>query len=152
MVGARKLAIARDYIFDHLPDQPRVISARVGRLMGWFRPFQTADFDVLFERRIHSQVRGGLWAHWAVSAGAVAGAVVLRRRGETLLPTLSLVGVSLWTAASTFGITRYRIGADVALLVLAAVGAGRLMDRWRSPAAPAPVTEPEPAATEPHDR
>ena len=77
-----------------------------------------------------------LWAHWAASAFAVAGAVILRHRRESILPTLAMVGLALWTAAFTFGITRYRIGADVAVIVLAAVTVGHLLDRLRP--------EPEP--------
>lgn len=130
VVAARKLDIAQDYIFAHLSDAPRVAAARVGRLFGVFRPYQTADFDVLFERRVHNHVRIGLWAHWVASAFAVAGAVVLRRRGETLLPTMAFIAVAALTAAVSFGITRYRVGADVAVLVLAAVAAGALADRW----------------------
>jgi hypothetical protein len=131
-IGARKLEIARDYIADHLGEQPKVVSARVGRLFGLFRPFQTADFDVLFERRIDRHVRLGLWAHWAASIVAVAGTAVLWSRRESVLPTLTMIGLAAWTAAVTFGITRYRVGADVAIIVLAAVAVGCLADRLRS--------------------
>ena len=141
-VGARKMEIARDYIFDHLSDQPKVVSARIGRLLGLYRPFQTADFDVLFERRIDRQVRLGLWAHWAASAFAVVGAVILRRRRESLLPTLVMIGLAMWTAAITFGITRYRIGADVAVIVLASVTVGYLINRlWPRSTSPVPVEQ-----------
>ena len=129
VVAARKLDIARDYVLAHLGESPKVVAARVGRLFGVFRPGQTMDFDVLFERRVRSHVGVGLWAHWAASAFAVAGAVILRRRRETLLPTLSLVAAAVLTAAVSFGITRYRVGADVAVLVLAAVAAGALVER-----------------------
>lgn len=130
VVGAHKLSIAQDYILDHINEVPKVVAARVGRLFGVFRPFQNADFDVFFERRVRSHVQLGLWAHWGVSLCAVAGAVILRRRGETLWPTLGMVTVAVLTAAASFGITRYRVGADVALLVLASVAVGTLADRW----------------------
>ncbi len=130
VIGTVKLEAANDYIQDHLGEVPRVVAARVGRTFGLFRPLQTADFDVLFERRVRSHVRAGLFAHWIVMAGAIAGAIGLRRRRETLLPTLAVVATSLWTAAITIGITRYRVAADVSFVVLAAVAAEHLVNRY----------------------
>ncbi len=141
VVGAHKLDVALDHITSHPGDQPRVVAARVGRLWGLFRPFQTADFDVFFERRPRRAVDAGLWIHWLTMAAAVLGAVSLRRRGITLVPTLAFVAVATWTAAISFGITRYRIGADVALVVLAGVAAGELLDRFR-PAASSVTAAP----------
>ena len=39
-------------------------------------------------------------------------------------------GTSILTAAMTFGIARYRVGADVVFVVLAAMGVGALLDRY----------------------
>lgn len=133
VVGAHKLDIAVSYIGDHLADQPRVVAARVGRLWGVYRPIQTADFDVFFERRPRLAVDVALWWHWATLALAAAGAVILHRRGVTLVPALAFVVLATWTAAITFGITRYRIGADVALVVLAAVAVDHLLGRVTRP-------------------
>ena len=130
--GAHKLGIARDYIVDHLAEQPKVIAARIGRLFGLFRPFQNADFDVFFERRLASAVDASVWLGWLVGGLAVAGAAVMRRRGHTLLPCGALVAATAVTAAVTFGISRYRAGADVALVVLASVAVGAAIDRWSS--------------------
>ena len=134
-IGADKLNRARRYIGDHLSQQPQVAAARVGRLFGLFRPFQTADFDVFLERRIQNHVRAGLWSHWALSLLAVGGAVVLWRRRLPLWPSASLIATAALTAAATFGITRYRSGADVAIVVLTGIALGALLDRWR----PAPA-------------
>ena len=131
VVGAHKLAIARDYIEDHLDEQPKVVAARVGRLFGVFRPFQNADFDVFFERRLNGAVKSAVWINWLVCAAAVAGAVVMRRRRFTLLPCGALIAASAAAAAISFGITRYRVSADVAMIVLAAVALGAALDRWR---------------------
>lgn len=140
VVGAAKLDRALRYIGDHLGRQPGVATARVGRLFGLFRPFQTADFDVFFERRIDWHVRAGLWAHWALSLLAVGGAVVLRRRRRPIWPSMALIGTAAATAAVSFGITRYRVGADVAIVMLAGVALGLLLDRWKpSP----PPNEPD---------
>jgi hypothetical protein len=133
VIGAAKMERATEYIGDHLSDQPKVIAARVGRLLGLYRPFQTADFEVFFERRIRSHVTVSVWANWIVMASAVAGGVLLRRR-TTIWPELAIIATTVLTAAMAFGIGRYRTGADVAFVVLAAVAWGALVDRWRPPA------------------
>ncbi len=143
VIGTVKLEAAEEYIRDHLDEVPEVMAARIGRVFGLFRPFQTADLDVFNERRVRSHVTVGLWAHYLVMAAAIAGIYVLRRRGETLLPTLAVTLTAVWTAAIAMGITRYRVGADVAFVILAAVAAGAAIDRYRpsEPVAPAAGTE-----------
>lgn len=134
-VGAAKLDKALDYIGDHLSEKPKVVAARVGRVLGLFRPGQNADFDVFFERRVASHVNIGLFSHYVLMVAAIYGAVVMRRR-TTLLPVAAVAGTSLLTVAITFGITRYRLGADVVFVVLAAVALGALLDRLRPLAVP----------------
>ena len=146
-VGAAKLDKALDYIGDHLSEQPKVVAARVGRVLGLFRPRQTADFDVFFERRIRSHVDIGLFSHYAVMIASIYGAVVMRRR-TSLLPVAAVAGTSILTAAITFGITRYRVGADLVFVVLAAIALGALLDRFRPSSTPS-ADQPEPASSKP---
>lgn len=127
-IGAAKYDKAAEYIGDHLGDQPRVMAARVGRILGLYRPAQGIDFDVFFERRVRAHATVGLWAHYGAMALSIVGAAVWRRR-TTLLPVGAIVGVSIFTAAITFGISRYRVGADLVFAVLAAVAVGHLLDR-----------------------
>lgn len=128
-VSADKFDRALDYISDHLDRQPLVAAARAGRFFGLFRPFQSADFDVFFERRIGLHVRAGLWSHWALSLLAVGGALALLRRRLPVWPPAAIIGTAALTAAATFGITRYRAGADTAIVVLAGIALGVLLDR-----------------------
>jgi len=130
-IGKAKFDHAWSYISSHLSDQPKVISARVGRLFGLFKPIHTVNSDVVFERRVKVFTRIGLFANYVVMAAAIAGAFVLRRRKFTLIPFLAIVATAIITAAMSFGITRYRVGADVAMLVMAAVALGAALDRWR---------------------
>ena len=146
-VGAAKLDKALDYIGDHLSEQPKVVAARVGRVLGLFRPRQTADFDVFFERRIRSHVDIGLFSHYAVMIASIYGAVVMRGR-TSLLPVAAVAGTSILTAAITFGITRYRVGADLVFVVLAAIALGALLDRFRPSSTPS-ADQPEPASSKP---
>ena len=131
VVSAQKAATAGSYMGEHWVEVPKVVAARIGRLFGVFRPFQTAEFDVLLERRVRSHVWLGLGMHWAAAAVAVVGAVALRRRGRTLLPPLAVVAAAAVAAGTAFGITRYRIGADTAIVMLAAVGIAWTLERVR---------------------
>ena len=70
-------------------------------------------------------------AHFLALPFAVAGAVALRRRGVTLLPMLVPIIAVTVTAAATFGLTRYRVPADVVIVVLAALGLDRVFHRLR---------------------
>lgn len=142
-IAAAKYEKAQRYIRDHWTELPKVAAARFGRITGVYRPVQGIDFDVFFERRVRSHVVVGLLAHYLVMAGAVLGAVVWRRR-TTLLPVAAVAGTSLMTAVITFGVTRYRVGADVAFVVLFAVALSHLIDRY-GPAKPtAADPDPEP--------
>ena len=64
-----------------------------------------------------------LFSHYAVMIASIYGAVVMRRR-TSLLPVAAVAGTSILTAAITFGITRYRVGADLVFVVLGRDSAG----------------------------
>jgi uncharacterized membrane protein YfcA len=70
-------------------------------------------------------------AHFLALPFAVVGAAALRRRGVTLLPMLVPIVAVTITAAATFGLTRYRVPADVVIVVLAALGLDLLWRRLR---------------------
>jgi hypothetical protein len=116
--------------------------ARVARMWDLYRPFQNVRFNWQLEARGEATSWAALWSYWLLLPFAVGGLVVLWRRK---LPISPLVGMALTisvTAAWTFGTTRYRIPADVALVVAAAVGAEALLRRWW------PVAEREPVEQE----
>lgn len=130
---------AQAYIDDHRGRLPVVMAARVARMWDLYRPFQNVRFNWQLEARGEATSWAALLSYWALVPFAVGGLVTLWRRK---LPISPLVGMALTitvTAAWTFGTTRYRIPADVALVVAAAVGAEALLRRWW------PVAEPEAA-------
>jgi hypothetical protein len=63
---------------------------------------------------------------------AIHGLVLLRRRRIVIIPFLAVAAVITITAASTFGITRYRAPVDALLPVLAAGAIIWRLDRSRS--------------------
>jgi uncharacterized membrane protein len=76
---------------------------------------------------------------------AIAGLVIQRRRGKAIWPELVIVGLVCFTAATTFGVTRYRAGAEVVIAVGAAVAVDAALraawlrfGRRRSSVAPTP--------------
>jgi 4-amino-4-deoxy-L-arabinose transferase-like glycosyltransferase len=133
VAGAR----AQTYIRGHLSRLPVVMVARVARMWDLYRPFQNVRFNWQLEARGEGTSWAALWSYWALLPFGAVGLVALRRSGRPLSPLLGMAAMITVTAAWTFGTTRYRIPADVALVVAASVGAESLLRRrW-------PVAEPE---------
>lgn len=131
---------ALGYADDHLEQVPAVVAARVGRVLGVFRPGQQVDLDSQIEGRDRWVAVAGLWSYWLLAAASVAGFVLLGRRGVARYPLVAPMVTVVLAAASTFGATRYRAAAEPMLCVLAAVAVvavvGHLAGR-RRPAEPA---------------
>lgn len=129
----RARAEALDYIGDHLDRFPVVVAARVGRLWHLYRPLQTTDFDVLFERRGRLPSDAALVGFYVLAPLAALGAWALRRQHAGLVVTAAMIASATLSAAIAFGITRYRIAGDVALVVLAGIGLDWILRRIRPP-------------------
>ncbi len=127
--------IATDYIEDHLDRLPVVVAARVGRIWQVYRTDQGVEFDRFFERRGEGAARVGLGLYLAMVPVALAGGVALWRSKTTLVPLVAQFVLVTFTAATTFGVTRYRVPADVALVILAGIGLAWVTAREPAPAA-----------------
>ncbi|HEY8523424.1 MAG TPA: glycosyltransferase family 39 protein [Acidimicrobiales bacterium] len=134
---------AIEYARDHLDRLPVVVAARFGRAWALYDPFEQLKFDRFAEARPLGASRAGLAAYYVVAAGAVAGMVVLRRRGT---PSFPLVAGLLNVAATVvlfYGSTRFRAPAEPSLVLLAAVAAdAALARRWPGRAEGARASEP----------
>ena len=132
---------AVDYTKDHLRRLPLVVAARVGRLWGLFKPGQTTALDWWIEGRGRAPSWIGLFAYYALWPFAVYGLVLMRRRRIPILPLVAIAVIATFAAAITFGVTRYRAPAEVALVVAAAIGIAAAWSNWRqrAPAAAAPA-------------
>jgi hypothetical protein len=131
-----------DYFSDHLDRLPLVAVARVGRVFDVFKPGQQVFLNWWLEGRGKAASTAGLWAYYALIPFGAYGAVLLHRRRITLIPVLSTVVVVAAGAAVSFGITRYRVPVDVALVLLAGVGADGVLRNWpRRGQAEAPVDD-----------
>jgi Dolichyl-phosphate-mannose-protein mannosyltransferase len=110
-----------DYIRAHEGRLPVVVLARVGRLWGVFRPWQTATFDATIEGRGFLPARLALGGYWLLAVASVPALVLLHRRKQTIAPFVALAVIVTLSAALSFGIQRYRAPFDVVMPALAAV-------------------------------
>ena len=141
--------IVRDFATRYLADNKRqlpiVMAARVGRMWDVYAPGQNTQLNWQVEGRGELASIVGLWAYYAQLPLAVGGLVVLVRRRIPVSPLLSMAAVITITAATTLGITRYRVPADVMIAILAAVGIEWLVSlRW--PARDTGTIDPRPVS------
>ena len=123
-----------DYARDHAGRLPVVVLARVGRVWSVYAPGQMVTFDE-GEGRPRAVSWAGLVAFAILLVPAGYGFVVLGRRKTPRYPLAAMFVLVTFTAAVFFGIDRYRVPAEVALVVLAAVGIDAFLDRRRGGAA-----------------
>ena len=122
---------AFDYVSEHAGRVPVVMAARLGRTLGLYRPFQTATLEQFYADRDEAEVRAGTFAYYVLAVLGAYGLWTLRRRKDVWLliaPILLVIVVSL----TTYGSFRFRIAADLAIVVLAAVALVELTDRRRA--------------------
>jgi hypothetical protein len=136
-----KRAEGMSYVREHLGRAPVVVAARIGRMWDVWRPRQGIDLNVFFERRGRLSSQLALASYYVLLPLSIGGVVVLWRRRITIVPFLALALMATITAAVSFGITRYRVGLDVGLTVLAGVALDALWRWWRARGA-ADVTRP----------
>lgn len=143
VVDARLMEVARPYVTEHLDRLPVVLAARVARIYHLYDPFGTVRYDIAFEDRGRWQSWSGLWFFYASLPFAAYGAVVLRRRQIPISPLLGPIAGVAFTAAVTFGITRFRGPVDLVLCMLAGVAVDALLSR-RGAAGGGSPPEPRP--------
>ncbi|MDZ4824934.1 MAG: hypothetical protein SGJ13_00525 [Actinomycetota bacterium] len=95
---------------------------RVLRMWDLFRARQNITLNAYFEGRGLWPTRIAYVQYYPLLALSVVGLVALRLRKVPILPFLAVAATVTITAASTFGITRYRAPVDGLLPVLAAGG------------------------------
>ncbi len=134
----RRLAL--ETMGDHVDELPAVMVARVGRVWSFYRPEQMIAYNI-GEGREPWASRAAMWGYYLVLAPAAVGLWLLRRRGVPLWPLVSqFVNVTL-VAALFYGLARFRISAEVVLLVAAGVAAAALWDRLRPKQRDAPAAD-----------
>jgi len=111
----------RGYAADHLGEVPAVAVARIGRLLGLYRPGQQLRFETEQQPGPERPILlAAMMLTYVLLALAVVGAVRLGRAGVPRFPVLAPIIVVGASAALTFGQLRYRAPAEPALILLAA--------------------------------
>ena len=114
-----------DYIGDHLSRLPVVLAVREARVWSLYAPGFMANYNV-YEGRDVEVSWAGFFAFWILVPCAVVGTVMLRRRRVPITPLVSQFVIVAVTAAVIYGLVRFRVPAEVSLVVLAAVA----VDGW----------------------
>jgi len=135
--GFRELAF--DYAREHRDRVPYVVAARIGRTFGLYQPQEQLLLDRSVDQKeiVLGQVGMVLWYGIAVAGGI--GLIGLRRAGRPIFPIVAVVGSVVVVVALVYGNTRFRLPAELALMVPAAVsldaalgGARRWWDAWNA--------------------
>jgi 4-amino-4-deoxy-L-arabinose transferase-like glycosyltransferase len=121
-----------DYAADHGGRVPAVVGVRVLRVWDLWRPRRSAVFESqIADRDLHAQ-QAAVAALYLLVPFAIAGAVLLRRRGQPLRVLLAPVVLVTLAAATSYGSTRFRAAAEVPIVVLAAVSLTAAIERRRT--------------------
>jgi 4-amino-4-deoxy-L-arabinose transferase-like glycosyltransferase len=119
------------YARNHMSRAPLVAAVRELRTWGLYAPRQQIEFESL-EGRPRRWQGVGTVMYWVLLPLAVAGTVLLVRRRARVWPLLSTAVVVSVTTALTYGQQRFRIAAEPAIVVLAAVAVGAVVTRRRT--------------------
>ena len=120
-----------EYLTDHIDRWPLVVAARLGRLYDVYRPWDQGVFFAGIEGRHPRATKMALVAYWSLLPFAIAGAVLLRRRGKPVLILLAPIALVTLVAIATYGVTRFRFAAEPSFVVLGAVAVDALLARIR---------------------
>jgi 4-amino-4-deoxy-L-arabinose transferase-like glycosyltransferase len=98
------------------------IPKRIARLWGFYSPIEQLRADKLVEGRNFSLSVIGLFQYYALLPLSILGLIKLRHKKGTLLPLITLPIVTTLVAAITMGTTRYRVSAEISIIIFAALG------------------------------
>ena len=121
------------YARDHASRLPVVIAARIGRSFELYQPAQQWTMEAVFEGRNVTVEKLGVFVYYVTALLAIAGTVLLRRRHGPWLVLLAPLVLVLFVSITGYGFTRFRVGAEPALIVLAAVAVEALVVRLSRP-------------------
>ena len=119
-----------------------VAVARMGRSLELFKPGHSLRLNYQVEGRWEEPSTFGLGFYYALLPLTIIGGMVFWRRGIRLTPLLSMWPTIMLASAITFGLTRYRVPIDIAMMALSAVAISWLFEHLRpdSPRSPADMS------------
>ena len=99
-----------------------VIPKRVARLWGFYSPVEQLRADKLVEGRNFTLSLIGLFQYYALLPLSVFGLFKLKGRKMPLLPIITIPLITTLLAAISMGTTRYRVSAEISIIILASFG------------------------------
>jgi hypothetical protein len=109
------------YARDHAGRLPAVAGVRLLRSFDLWAPGSATRLEAGIGDRDLSIYRVGVAAYYLLLPLAIAGAVILRRRREPLGILLAPVVITAVVSVLGYGTPRFRVPAEITLVVLAAV-------------------------------
>ncbi len=122
---------ALEYTVENWERFGAVAAARMGRSLELFKPGHTLRWTYAVEGRWEEPSTFGLGFYYALLPLTIIGGVVLRRRAVPLTPLLSMWPTIMLASAITFGLTRYRVPIDIAMIAMSAVASAWLIEHLR---------------------
>jgi 4-amino-4-deoxy-L-arabinose transferase-like glycosyltransferase len=116
------------YVREHLGRVPVVVAARIGRVWSVYAPGQMVDYNRNEGRPVWASWLA-FGSFWVLVPFGVWGGVLLRRRRVPITPLVAQFVIVTVTAAAIYGLVRFRVPAEVSLVVLAAVGVDEAVTR-----------------------
>jgi 4-amino-4-deoxy-L-arabinose transferase-like glycosyltransferase len=128
--AARWSSEGAGYATDHPGRVPVVVAARLLRTFDLYQPWRMVPFA---EARLGKVDKAGVLAYWLLLPFGFAGAWVMWRRGRRadLLTLLTPVVLVIATSVFGYGFPRFRLAADIVLVVLAAYSLAESLNTWR---------------------
>ena len=123
-IASRHAAV--NYVKSHERRALLVVAAREGRIWNVFKPTQGVHLDATVDGRGNAGAWLAFVAFWPYTIAAVAGLVVLHRRGHAIWPYLMLAVEVGLAVAITYGIQRFRIPVETIVPALGAIA----VDAW----------------------
>lgn len=125
-VSADLRSTGLDYAHDHAGRIPAVAAVRVLRTFDAWAPGPATRLEASIGDRDLTTYRAGVAVYYLLLPLALAGAVILRRRGEPLGILLAPLALVVLVAILGYGTPRFRVPAEIPLVVLAAVTLSRV--------------------------
>ncbi|MDE0067780.1 MAG: glycosyltransferase family 39 protein [Acidimicrobiaceae bacterium] len=108
-----------------------VAAARMGRSLELFKPGHSLRLNYQVEGRWEEPSAFGLGFYYALLPLTIIGGMVLWQRGVRLTPLLAMWPTIMLASAITFGLTRYRVPIDIAMIAMSAVAVSWLIEHLR---------------------
>ena len=94
-------------------------------------PIEQLRADKLVEGRNFSLSLIGLFQYYALLPLSIIGLIKLKNKKGALLPLIAMPLITTFLAAITMGTTRYRVSAEISIIIFAAFGIQFLFERIR---------------------